>query len=232
MTAQHINYDNDLTDVTVLRGGPGTGTVTSVIHTTAHHMFWNQTLGAWTYAAHLRPGHQLRTPDGAGVTVAEVRVLSGEQAMYDLTVDTIHTYYVLAGTTPVLVHNCGDLVGDAVTFRGRAHVLDEHVNVTQAEAIALAKKKLGPNGVFTDAQMAQVIVDTTQAFYYKQIETWLRGSDQQLVIRGNYGFKGASLGWVAMPNGTIRPAGNGFTVVLERQKGHAAGYYVQTAYPR
>jgi hypothetical protein len=27
--------------------------------------------------------------------------------MYDLTVDTVHTYYVLAGKTPVLVHNCG-----------------------------------------------------------------------------------------------------------------------------
>ena len=25
--------------------------------------------------------------------------------MYDLTVDDIHTYYVIAGTTPVLVHN-------------------------------------------------------------------------------------------------------------------------------
>jgi hypothetical protein len=27
--------------------------------------------------------------------------------MHDLTVATIHTYYVLAGNTPVLVHNCG-----------------------------------------------------------------------------------------------------------------------------
>jgi len=37
--------------------------------------------------------------------------------MYALTVADIHTYYVIAGTTPVLVHNCGegrDLIdGDA-----------------------------------------------------------------------------------------------------------------------
>jgi len=37
--------------------------------------------------------------------------------MYNLTVADLHTYYVLAGTTPVLVHNCGegrDLIdGDA-----------------------------------------------------------------------------------------------------------------------
>ncbi len=27
--------------------------------------------------------------------------------MYNLTIDTTHTYYVMAGTTPVLVHNSG-----------------------------------------------------------------------------------------------------------------------------
>ena len=27
--------------------------------------------------------------------------------MYDLTVDEVHTYYVMADTAPVLVHNCG-----------------------------------------------------------------------------------------------------------------------------
>ncbi|WP_372500137.1 hypothetical protein [Streptomyces panaciradicis] len=28
--------------------------------------------------------------------------------MYNLTVDQLHTYYVLAGATPVLVHNCNE----------------------------------------------------------------------------------------------------------------------------
>ncbi|MFJ8583011.1 hypothetical protein [Micromonospora sp. NPDC093277] len=32
---------------------------------------------------------------------------TGAKVMHDLTIDDIHTYYVLAGTTPVLVHNCG-----------------------------------------------------------------------------------------------------------------------------
>jgi hypothetical protein len=31
-----------------------------------------------------------------------------QQRTFDLTVDGIHTYYVVAGDTPVLVHNCGD----------------------------------------------------------------------------------------------------------------------------
>jgi hypothetical protein len=31
--------------------------------------------------------------------------------MHDLTIDTTHTYYVIAGDTPVLVHNCGETAG-------------------------------------------------------------------------------------------------------------------------
>ncbi|MEU3859078.1 hypothetical protein AB0F03_17165 [Streptomyces sp. NPDC028722] len=34
----------------------------------------------------------------------------------DLTVDDLHTFYVLAGTTPVLVHNCD---GEARLSTGR-----------------------------------------------------------------------------------------------------------------
>jgi hypothetical protein len=33
-----------------------------------------------------------------------------DQRVYNLTVSDIHTYYVLAGDQPVLVHNCGDEV--------------------------------------------------------------------------------------------------------------------------
>ncbi|MER5702788.1 hypothetical protein ABT023_12705 [Micromonospora sp. NPDC002296] len=32
--------------------------------------------------------------------------------MRDLTVANVHTYYVIAGNTPVLVHNCGDALFD------------------------------------------------------------------------------------------------------------------------
>ncbi|MFI2652610.1 hypothetical protein [Micromonospora fulviviridis] len=32
---------------------------------------------------------------------------TGRQTMRDLTVRNVHTYYVVAGNTPVLVHNCG-----------------------------------------------------------------------------------------------------------------------------
>jgi hypothetical protein len=244
VTALHRNHDTDLTDVTIAIPAPPAsskpavgppaktaGASLSTLHTTAHHPFWDQTAHAWVAAAALAVGHQLRTIDGRVVTVVGVYSHTASKDMRDLTVAHIHTYYVIAGNTPVLVHNCGDLVGDAGRFPN-AHVLTEHVNVSQQEAIALAASKGGPNGVFTDSQMAQVVVDYTQAFHSRQIANWLRGSEQQLAIQGNYGVGGGSLGWIAMPDGTVRTAGNAFTVVLQRQPGHAAGYYVYSAYPR
>jgi hypothetical protein len=39
---------------------------------------------------------------------------------YDLTIDGVHTYYVLAGATPVLVHNCGSGAADLGHLTDRA----------------------------------------------------------------------------------------------------------------
>ena len=41
-----------------------------------------------------------------------VKIWTGLKWMDDLTVDDTHTYYVLAGTVPVLVHN-NNLCGNA-----------------------------------------------------------------------------------------------------------------------
>jgi len=49
----------------------------------------------------------LQAVDGVEVTVEEVRVYTDSHDMNDLTVADVHTYYVIAGDTPVLVHNTG-----------------------------------------------------------------------------------------------------------------------------
>ncbi|MEU0201869.1 MULTISPECIES: RHS repeat-associated core domain-containing protein [unclassified Streptomyces] len=74
--------------------------------TTWHHPFWDATHHRWTDAHTLSPGTRLRTADGTTATVTEVRNFHQHQTTYDLTVGKLHTYYVLAGATPVLVHNC------------------------------------------------------------------------------------------------------------------------------
>jgi hypothetical protein len=106
VTDLHLNQDTDLADVTVTDAN---GT-TAVVHTTQHHPFWNETRHAWTDAAALHPGDHLHTPDDHPATVTAVREYQGSHPMYNLTVRTIHTYYVIAGTTQVLVHNAGGCI--------------------------------------------------------------------------------------------------------------------------
>jgi RHS repeat-associated protein len=105
VVALHINTDHELVDLGVR--DPRTGH-TDVIHTTKHHPFWVTNRHGWSTATDLHPGEQLSSADGRPVVVATVQRYTGAQVMRDLTIDQLHTYYVVAGTTPVLVHNCGN----------------------------------------------------------------------------------------------------------------------------
>jgi large repetitive protein len=103
VTRLHNNYDRDLADVTIKNTKTGK---TTVLHTTWHHPFWNATVQQWTDAKDLKAGDRLRDANGqATQIVTAIKVWTGLHWMRDLTVDDIHTYYVVAGDTPVLVHN-------------------------------------------------------------------------------------------------------------------------------
>ncbi|WP_263979091.1 HINT domain-containing protein [Streptomyces aculeolatus] len=75
--------------------------------TSTTHPFWVQENHGWANAGDLTPGHTLRTPDGTTATIQDVRHCTKRQRTHDLTINDIHTYHVLAGETPVLVHNQG-----------------------------------------------------------------------------------------------------------------------------
>ncbi|MCW6005385.1 hypothetical protein K1W54_12445 [Micromonospora sp. CPCC 205371] len=83
-----------------------------VIETTEDHPFWNADDGRWQPAGSLDSGDLLITKTGARVHVGGI--VAGAEWLataYNLTVQGLSTYYVLAGNTPVLVHNtsgCGD----------------------------------------------------------------------------------------------------------------------------
>ncbi|MFI6899108.1 polymorphic toxin-type HINT domain-containing protein [Streptomyces sp. NPDC050256] len=79
----------------------GTETLTA----THEHPFWSPSGQGWTKAEDLSPGSTLLTDAGTAVTVTANRSYSKRATTYNLTVDDLHTYYVLAGQTPVLVHN-------------------------------------------------------------------------------------------------------------------------------
>ncbi|MFG3142191.1 RHS repeat-associated core domain-containing protein [Streptomyces sp. NPDC048211] len=93
----------------------GAGTPRPVkLTTTWHHPFWDATHHRWTDARNLKPGTELQRPGGATVVVSAVRNYRASGVTYDLTVGVVHTYYVLAGETPVLVHNCGSAPAETV----------------------------------------------------------------------------------------------------------------------
>ncbi|MFG2722579.1 RHS repeat-associated core domain-containing protein [Streptomyces sp. NPDC048416] len=98
-----INHDTDLVDLTV-EGADGAA---AVLHATSKHPFWDATDHKWTPAGKLHPGHALTNDKNKDIKLLSVTSVTGAADMYNLTVDELHTYYVLAGDTPVLVHNSG-----------------------------------------------------------------------------------------------------------------------------
>lgn len=94
--------DEDFTGVS-LAGDAGDGP--PALTATDHHPFWVENRGQWTDARDLNSGDTLLAPDGTGVRIDKVTHWKEPQGAYNLTVNDLHTYYVLAGRTPVLVHN-------------------------------------------------------------------------------------------------------------------------------
>lgn len=101
VTAKLVHHDYDLVDLKI-RNGQGK---TYELHTTSRHPFWDDTTRTWIDAGKLTPGHTLNTANDEHAVVVAVKVVPGSADMQNLTVDDLHTYYVLAGETPVLVHN-------------------------------------------------------------------------------------------------------------------------------
>ncbi|MBW8801020.1 MAG: virulence factor, partial [Streptomyces sp.] len=206
------------------------------VSTTTGHRFYVVGRG-WTLASDLKAGYRLRTRAGTTRTVTALKDRDNlaPRQVFDLSVADLHAFYVLAGATPVLVHNCADLIADDAKF-SEAHTLDEHVDPNEDEAIALAKKKRDEgkgdvNSVFVDLQTAQQVVDYALVNKAGMISKWLsREKTPQKVITGTFGAK-ESIGWVAHADEKITQAGNRFTIILKRAEGHKSGFFVLTAYP-
>ncbi|WP_327738121.1 polymorphic toxin-type HINT domain-containing protein [Streptomyces nojiriensis] len=93
--------DRQFTELTI-KGG-------AKLTSTDHHPYWVESTRTWTDAVAVKPGDTLRTDADAAVQVAAVRHWTGLAPAYNLTVDDLHTYHVLIGDTPVLVHNTDPL---------------------------------------------------------------------------------------------------------------------------
>ncbi|MEU3645436.1 RHS repeat-associated core domain-containing protein [Lentzea sp. NPDC034063] len=94
--------DKEYVDLTV-----STSAGLNVVRTTAHHPFFNASSGEWEDADQLDAGDLLSTPGDGRAELVAVHRYSGVMRTFNLTVDSLHTYFVMAGVTPVLVHNAG-----------------------------------------------------------------------------------------------------------------------------
>jgi hypothetical protein len=99
--------ERELLRITV-RNGDSTGLATIVA--TDNHPFWVPSAGGWVRAVDLRPGQWLQASAGTWIQIASVE--HGQRmrvTTFNLTVAVTHTYFIHAGSAPVLVHNqCPD----------------------------------------------------------------------------------------------------------------------------
>jgi hypothetical protein len=79
----------------------GTGSVVA----TDEHPFWVASGKRWSHAIDLKPGHKLATPDNRDATITATKSWSESRRVYNLTIDTDHTYHIVAGAQALLVHN-------------------------------------------------------------------------------------------------------------------------------
>ncbi|MCG5465869.1 ricin-type beta-trefoil lectin domain protein [Micromonospora sp. MED01] len=105
------------------------GSDTAEVTATDGHPFWVPELNEWVDATDLRSGQMLRTSAGTLVQITAIERWSTASAtVHNLTVANTHTYYVLAGTMPVLVHNCGTSGDeDPAALQGRVSALTEQM---------------------------------------------------------------------------------------------------------
>ncbi|MFC4016271.1 polymorphic toxin-type HINT domain-containing protein [Nonomuraea purpurea] len=129
--------DENFTRLTLATGrGPATITATD------NHPFWLIDAKRWTDAADIRIGDELRSPTGLSLQVTGVLDQQGRQRTHDLTVADTHTYYVLAGDAPVLVHNTGPckIPTPSITERGLSHSFDRHAEQWFGRPVTKADK--------------------------------------------------------------------------------------------
>ncbi|MGW2696099.1 LamG-like jellyroll fold domain-containing protein [Streptomyces sp. NPDC001296] len=138
----HPHTDHQqLTAATVAEAPSTTTSGGGTLTTTYHHPFFDRTQSAFVDAKDLHSGDVLQTPTGTA-TVTAVRLYHAHTTTYDLTIGDLHTYYVEAGSTPVLVHNCGTEEEPAAGSRASLSEADQKSYDTLKAAVGRARANM------------------------------------------------------------------------------------------
>lgn len=74
---------------------------------TAVHPFWSESDAVWVDAGDLEVGDAVLEADGGTSVVTGLAEVVQPATVRNLTVADLHTYFVVVGDAPTLVHNCG-----------------------------------------------------------------------------------------------------------------------------
>lgn len=161
----------------------------TTIDATDRHPFWVANRGAWVDAIDLTAGDILVSADGRRIAVASVGISEQDLTAYNLTVDDLHTYYVLAGQTPVLVHNNGCINWASNSVKTWGHTFTTH------GAGAKNTKALTDRARSTGNQQGQWLDNDAAAEFLKGLHVEGAGPRSVRIPDG--------LGQVIMPDGSI-----------------------------
>ncbi|MFD9616614.1 polymorphic toxin-type HINT domain-containing protein [Streptomyces virginiae] len=131
--------DRELNTLSIATSG-GVDEITA----TREHPFWSPSEQTWVEAADIRPGMTLETAGVTAAVVTENRAFTDHVKTYNFSVADFHTYYVLAGSTPILVHNAACEPWTSYRkFDDDGHPVDL-TQLPTNEALGAAEKWLGP----------------------------------------------------------------------------------------
>lgn len=176
VTAVHVTKtDHDYINVTV-----ATRSGRQSVVGTAHHLYWDATARAWTQASDLRVGHRVQTLEGATVAIVALHPYTARMVTYNLSVASLHAYYVIAGATPVLVHNCGE-ESEEYIYRGVKYGHSKYQYALEGKAVPRGgdADAASHNGGNTDSEFTS----WTEDYEGVALDAALEGNGPGVVLR-------------------------------------------------
>ncbi|GGY13405.1 hypothetical protein GCM10010358_77130 [Streptomyces minutiscleroticus] len=130
---------------------------------------------------------------------------------------------MLAGKTPVLVHNSNCNLAQHEAAGG--HAIARLVGKTDAE---LAARNIRYSSTFTDLAAAERATGGNLAANQGQVSQWLSGNGRRLVINGPMSAADGRV-YERATQSILSPSG--VTTVLQRNPSMPNGYHIVTSYP-
>jgi len=229
----------ELVDITLENG--------EVITATTGHPFYVD--GEWVDAGALSSLNKLFGLKKEPVDIVNLKTYSVEQVVYNLTVDTDHTYYV--GKSGVLSHNEGPECDPLVTQLGATkggfsrivpggglaahelaggHLIARHVGQSEAQLLSrlASNSRITGASSFTNRAVAESSVSSALSANQAAIQGFLSGSSNRLVINHSL----SSPVGISVSRGASNAASaSSVRVVLQRDSSLSTGYRIVTGFP-